>query len=512
MIRFVPPIFALVAATTTAVITAVDAWRTLSLVGFSHLDEDVAVYWYAAVEFAHLRFREPFFYGQAYNHLGEALLAAPLVAMGVPLWIGPVLVSTAIGLAPWGALALLAWRRGAVGLAVLFLGAPTLMPVGYTILLGKFFGFGLFAVALAMLAADFARSPGLRLAAGFLAALGVGVVPNAALLAVVAVAWMFVSVPHGDRAGRVRLVVLGLAGGAGVVALGRLFYILRPPWNLHPSPALEFHWTLLVDGMIHLSRHLGRVTPTVFAHPAVPLLAVAGVAIMAARRYRWEAAAPAFSLLAIVPTALAVGKVHEATPSVFFAYERMFLGVPLALGVIALATVGAGLWRGGASARSVIIATAVVVAAGLFKQASLETEVASELRIPQGVLSRVEVVDMRATCDAVERAARATGAGLAVFLVDRTPAYACGALAYGKLTTIFPSYERRTWILQEEAVRPRDALLLVDVDPEAACRRVALLEPGALCGPVGAEMVVVRYRARSAIDFLRSLGVDVRRF
>ena len=125
-----------------------DAVWNLSLTGVRLVDEDAAIYWYAAREFARFRFREPFFYGQAYHHLGESLVAAPAVAAGLPPWIALPAVSMLIGLATWAVMARLAWRRGAIGLAILLLGGPLFLPAGYAILQQRYFGLGLLLVAI----------------------------------------------------------------------------------------------------------------------------------------------------------------------------------------------------------------------------------------------------------------------------------------------------------------------------------------------------------------------------
>jgi hypothetical protein len=115
-------------------------------------------------------------------------------------------------------------------------------------------------------------------------------------------------------------------------------------------------------------------------------------------------------------------------------------------------------------------------------------------------------------CAAAEAAAKAEGTDLVVFLAHRTLAYACGALEYDRIKTIYPHYERRTWVIREEARRRRDLILVPDVDVESVCATVLERIPGASCGTGAGGFMVVRMPPMSVVDFARSIGVPVRRF
>lgn len=498
------------AAALAVAATTLDAVRSLWLAGIRTIDEDVAIYWYATQEFAHLHLREPFFYGQAYNHLGEAALAAPLTALGVPIWVGPVAVSLAVGLAPWVLLALLAWRRGARGLAVILLGAPALMPAGYQMILMRFFGMGLLLVAAALLVADSSRGPWRWLWVGLLLSVGALAVPNALPLAAAGLAWLAATRPGSGRGWL--LAAAGAAGGLALYALGWSFYARNPGWALHPAPGLDLRLALVGDALLHLDRHLGRVTPWALVHPAVPLTAVLGLAVLAVRRHLWAVAGPALALLAVALAAFALEKVHQGTPSAFFAHERMFLGVPLALALVAVAAAEARLWTGLPSTGGALAGAALVAALAVPKQVALARSIEAEMAAPQPVLRRAEVAEVRRTCRDLALEARDAGTDLVVFLQDRTLAYACGALGYGAIRTLYPEYERRTWLLQEESRARRSSVLLCDVEPGPACLHVAARVPGALCAPAGPSAVAVRYGPGPVLDLVRSLGMPVRPF
>jgi hypothetical protein len=479
-------------------------------VGVRHVDQDVAIYWVAAKELAHLRLHEPFFYGQAYHHLAESALAAPFVALGVPVWVAPTAISMAIGLLPWALLSLLAWRRGIAWLAILLLGVPVLMPAGYQLLLTRFFGTGLLLVTLALVVSERSSAPARWDGVGALLTLGVAATPNAALLACTVVAGLALS---SLRTVQDWLRVLaGAAAGLGVYGLGKLFYLTHPGWVLHPAPPLDLRLSLVAYGLHHLPALLRRVTPEVMVHPAVPLAGVVLLVVLAIARRRWAVAVTGTGLIAGLLAILASGKIYDGTPSPFFACERFFLGLPLAIAWLGvLAAPGASTRPALVRAGALLTVAGVLLLAG-WKQLRLSGELERESALPQNVLRSESAGAARVRCRGLEEAARAARTDLVLFAVSPTRAYACDALSDGRLTTLHPPYERRTWLLLEEARRTRDRLLLTDVSPDEACARVQARVPGATCTPAASETVLVQLPPESSLAFASAYGLAVRPF
>ena len=517
-----PPVmrhrWSLLAAAAAAVASLAVAARTLSALTARVVDQDQAIYWYAVEEFSRFRFREPFFYGQAYHHLGEALLAVPVVALGVPPWIAVPAASVAVGLATWAILAWMAWRRGALGLGVALLGVPAVMPFGYQVLLSRMFGGGLLLVAVALLVAVSSSSPRRWTTAGFLAALGVALVPNAGLFALVALAWLATTTLRSRKDWA--LLGGGIAAGVALHGVGRLFYVANPGWVVHEAPTVEFGLDLLAEGLVNLPRHLGRVTPGVLIHPATLLGAMLIIGAIALRRRTWEVLAPAIATVLLTVGSLAVAKAHVASPSAFFAYERFFLGLPLAAGVVALAVVGAWSRSRPAWPWSPLACAACVLALAAPRQVMLEQGVAREraMRPAVGdgnalvaVLDLVDVEEVRRDCAGIEASAARLGAELVVFSTSNTRAYACGALSYGKVVTLFLGQERRTWILLEEASKTREISVLADVWPSRACRSIERI-PGYSCTPGGSSWVVLHHKAATVLQLAHDLDLGVRPF
>jgi hypothetical protein len=188
----------------------------------------------------------------------------------------------------------------------------------------------------------------------------------------------------------------------------------------------------------------------------------------------------------------------------------MFLGLPVALGFVVIAAAGA--WRGWASTRAAILCLSVLLAVVGIRWTSLPGDVAAELSDRRIVLDLGEVKGAIAACSTAEAAARAAGTNLVVYLAHRTLAYTCGALAYGRVGTLYPLYERRTWIIREEANRKREVFVIPDVDASSVCPVVLFRIPGSSCGTGVLGVMVVRSAPISAVDLARAIGVPVRSF
>lgn len=64
------------------------------------VDQDQALLWQTALDYASGVFREPRFYGQDYNTALEALLSVPLVRCGVPVYFAVPIITAVLFLVP----------------------------------------------------------------------------------------------------------------------------------------------------------------------------------------------------------------------------------------------------------------------------------------------------------------------------------------------------------------------------------------------------------------------------
>lgn len=514
------------AAVGLCALVAIDAGRVLSGFAVRYTDEDQAIFWVAAQEFGHLRFREPMFYGQAYGALVEALPAAVLLRLGLPLNAAVPLATIALGLAPWFIAARRLWILGRRTAALVAAGAPLLLPLPYAMQLAlPSFGAGILFAAVGAYAVERrpARAGGRALFA-YLAVLGTLLFPNTLLLsAPVALAVVL----RRDATARSHLFAAGgAAAGIGTWAAMRGFYALNPAWDLHPAGPRDFRLQRLAEGLLNLDRHWGAVTPAFLrAGWVLVVLLVAGWCGLAVARGA-RSAAPAGLAIVLAMGSLGLAKVHDGSESVFFSFARMYLALPLvpaflwaADGALGSPPGQTGVGACGAPAAvlglrrpAVGAGMALAVAIAIGRQLALPATVSRALATPAWAITPRPVDEVRAGCERIAALAAGRDGALSVHLRDRLAAYACGALLYGRVETLFPGYERRTWRLFEESRTSRTEVLVSEAGPDFCARAVPHV---VACEHLPGEPPVARVALRpggTAIGLLAAVGAPVRRF
>jgi len=106
-----------------------------------YIDEDQGIQWYAAREFLRGHLWEPCFFGQSYNSNIEGILAAPLVAMGIPYLYAVPLVTVVLGVLPFVLMGWVSWRRRQPVVAAISLLLPVAFSTRYGVITGMPRGF-----------------------------------------------------------------------------------------------------------------------------------------------------------------------------------------------------------------------------------------------------------------------------------------------------------------------------------------------------------------------------------
>ena len=108
-------------------------------------------------------------------------------------------------------------------------------------------------------------------------------------------------------------------------------------------------------------------------------------------------------------------------------------------------------------------------------------------------------------CDRVEEAAHAYDTPFVLFDL-RTPAYACAGLM-DDVTTFYPPYDRRSWVLREVDAATPESMLIVGGTP-VACESVDYMR----CTALDAEISIAQLDGHTPLEAARQLGVIVRPF
>jgi hypothetical protein len=219
--------------------------------------------------------------------------------------------------------------------------------------------------------------------------------------------------------------------------------------------------------------------------------------------------------LALAVGALGLEKVHDGTDFVFFDISRMYLGLPVLAALACVWAAGAQPFELARAGRWLLVVLAM--GALLERRLTLPETAEREGHPDTRVVVPVETATLDRQCKLIGEAARSHGAGLVLFdsMDWRAQSYGCGARWYGTTETLYPSYDRRTWRLEEEQRLRREQFLVVGLGSDVCdrvrpscpiCRPLHDLEPD-----VGGAFLL-QCRPIDAISLSRLAGIFVRNF
>jgi hypothetical protein len=480
------------------------------------MNEDHALLWLGGHDLLSGHFYQPNFYGQSYFTMFGAIPTEVFRRLGVALPTAGALSSALLAVGSWLLLAAAAWRRGHRVVALLALAAPAVLSTD------------------SLLAAS---SAGGRDAGSFLACAGTAVLlwsPRSArhvgvftLVAGLGVAWDFGSallvVPAAayalliNRADRRALATgaLGLAGPAAWLAGTLLFYRAHSDYDFYKAGSFVPKAHAFSTAISHVSRYLAPAEPEVARWYVIPLVVGVALTVVLLRTRRAAYAVPPLLAIGGFLYALSTNKITFAVSAVYLWHGRFFLELPMLLWFLVYLIVESGVvrvteGRFATAIGAVVLAVVVTVAV---RTITFDHRMASVVRLSQqdAFAGVVSVTGVTQRCAALAFATPAQGTDLVVFRVDVRLPYACEALHYGQLRTLYPRFERRTWRLHDEDRRRRTRVVVGDADPswcESIQGRVSSCT--ALSGVPGA--VVLGFPAQPVVELWRHLGEPVRPF
>ena len=510
---------------TTAIVSCLQQHRLLRKLTTLYLNEDHALLWMAAKDWARLDIREPTFYGQSYGVTFEAIPTAILHAFGVPYPIALPAALAGMALLAWWLLAWAAARRGMYFAALLAVGGPVLVNFEHWIVV-EVIGTGVGRLLAAACAALVLGWPSTRRNVALAVALGgaaVAVDNASALLAFPALLWAGLDwLPKR----RVWLpAIAALIVPVAWLALNAWYDAKHPDHALHPRWAFSPELYALIENWRGPDPLLRIQALELYRHGMiVPLAIMLALALAIAVRAQREALTVA-SLLALLALLSSLPKSMDQMSSLWFPAARMTLAGPMAVWFAGCVTLRAVIkrarhnlalfpyWPGLRLLALAAIVAAIASSALLVKstwRARIEPireaglkEWIMPLRTPDAIVS---------ICDRAVDAARDAETNIVAFPHDRTAAYACSAL-YPDLVTVFPQYERRTWVLEQLSTLNIDRMLLWGFGPDF-CNERRTRKGFRDCKPLADDgAVMLEFKAPGpALAALRLIGHKPRPF
>lgn len=480
--------------------------------GAAYTGTDDVVQWLAASDRLQGVFREPYFYGQNYNFMLEALLAAPLL-VALPHHVALPLATSALALLPWVVFSVAFRRQGNHLGSLVFLLMPILLPVEHGMLTAMSRGFITGLAPMALLAAVMFHPlrASSHLLLGIATGLGVTLNPNCIPFLIPVGLHLWLS--HRPPWRHALLVAVPVALMLSLEHWAKRFYVDHPDHLTHWMEPLSYWPADVVDAFSRLDMHFAHLTPLFWSWGWGAPVLLALLAWWSARLDRkWSRVL--WITLAATVLMLGINKVSDGTASLFHLPARMFLALPLVL-ALGLAwslrggVMDAGRWR------LVMIATGITVFTA--KAGVLDVLVEKHVRQEdQGPVAVHHVEALRWECGELARLAETFDAELVLLVPDwkRTPAmmsiraYGCPEMEPGLPPTLLQVGDRRTWRWHEAQHLVPGSVIIHGHGLEVHWARRLLGRDLLLPGE---DLVVVRNNTRTVPELLALFGLRLKR-
>lgn len=486
------------------------AW-VLHAFGFQFTSNDDLLFWLGAKDYSHGIFHEPFMYGQNYNFMVESVFAAPFLRLGIaPEYLFPIVTST-LALIPFLAFGMYYLRKGNLPAACLFVAMPLLLPVQYDILTTITRGFvtGIFFFAfyprISRMKKNWLRH--LLLGATFAAAYVVN--PNS--LPLILFFCVLILLNEFSSWPTFIFAVIGTLPFFIINHFAKQFYITHPEALIHEiSPwMLAFHWDLVWEAFGQLDRHFAYLSPWwPNGSVALGLLFLSVVGLFWIKRPK-EAIALSVAFLLIL-FSFAFAKVHDGKDSVFFAYSRMFLALPLLL-CLAFAIVSEKIKNPSRFAATLALICVVFFSIKLTKTNSVVT---AETESPKDLPIRITRVDsIRSNSKKINDIAQKENAEL-ILGIDGEITYPDlefylwgGEVFYGNFKpNLVWNFDRRSWRKSEELSKVHTTILIVGGKSAWTTHYLSVHNNATSCSTGSLPMFILHNNHQSTHDLLQELG------
>lgn len=483
-----------------------------------YTNEDHAILWLMASDWARLRPHEPTFYGQPYGVNFEAIPMAALHGLGLAYGTAFPLALIMMAACAWGLLAWAAWRRNALLLAAAAVAAPLLLNIEHWIIVGVIgTGVGRLLAAIAtVLALREKHTPARAFATVTTGLLAVALDTAAATLALPALLWACIGYPRRRR--------LWLGAGLGVLPplVWRLyndwFNRAHPDHALHPAPTFDPTWSVLLDNLKNPDRLFAQQAFELLHYGALVLALFGMCWLITLGLCAWRELAATSCGLALVLGLASLPKSLDSMNSIWFPSARMSLTTPMALWFAALMAFFAlrsrvslrvpGLQTG---CLAVVLVLSVWTVGKRTIQWDKRLALIERAGLNEGRLPLRKVEEIERICADADRVAREAQTRIVVFPGDRSAAYACPAL-YRNLLTAHPGYERRSWVLRRLAAQPVDRMLVWGVAQDT-CKHKRVRRAFQGCAPVAdGQATRFDFQTKPPLDAMLALGIKPRPF
>lgn len=300
---------------------------------FQYVGSDDLIFWQAANDYSQGVFHEPYFYGQNYNFMIEALFAVPLLWFGVPIYIALPIVTSFIFLFPFVLFSYVFFRKDKVLISLIFLIVPLAMPVEYDIMTSITRGFvsAFFTLSFLIFPIINPNKKSSFLIFGIFSSISFVINPSSILFSLLVGCFLLM-----ENYKNAKFYIITISSFVPILLVeyfSKKFYMDNPEFLVHNSVELEFSLEVFLNSISNLDKYFKYLTPVFWMGNWIVILLILLGGFAAYVKSKSKGISIFLTFLFIILT-LGINKVNDGIGSVFLSSVRMFLVVPLIFSVV----------------------------------------------------------------------------------------------------------------------------------------------------------------------------------
>ncbi len=432
--------------------------------GFKYTSSDDLIFWQSAFDYSNGVFHEPFFYGQNYNYAFESIISIPLLVIGIPIYIALPIMSSFVGIFPFFLFSIILFRKDYAINSYIFLLIPLTLPIEYDIITSITRGFtsGLFFCSFLIFPL---LNPSKRksfIILGLSVSFGYILNPNSLIFSFPACLYLLFKNYNKPV---FYLICLSTSIPALLIQyVSKQFYVSHPEYIVHSMWTLDYSFDRMVDGFSHLDKFFRYLTPVFWSGNWVVVVAIMILGIIVLKK-NWKKGLSILLCSLFIFILLGVNKINDEIGVIFLSSTRMFLAIPLLLGLAVFWTkknfIDEKKWQ--------LIILTIAISVTLVKVSCYSSVIKKHTEKTNfGTIAIKKLDDLKNECSEIQQITSKYDIDLVVFIPNwerNVPSmefynYGCSIIEKNLFSSVMNIYERRTWIFQQEKNSARKNLLL----------------------------------------------------
>lgn len=422
---------------------------------FKFVGSDDLIFWQGATDYMNGKFYEPYFYGQNYNFMLEAVFAIPFLKLGFPYVYTFPLVSSMVSLFPFIFISIALKKKGYFIESLFFLVLPVLLPIEYGILTSVTRGFisGLFFCSFLVFGI---LSPNKK-SSWFYAALAIscGFIFNPNSLVITLPVCLYLLFLNWKSRSFYVINIITILPILSIQSFAKKFYENNYEYNVNGMWPLQFDFYMVFDNLKHLDYFFAYSAPLFWFAGWIILVVILFIGFYLLKKDKYKGLCLLFGVVFVIFT-LGINKVNDHIDSIFLSSTRMFLGIPFFTGL-------AFIWIKRYIALNkyqLISSFALITLTTFFIKISVSSSVIKlhTTKTNYGPIAIKKTKDLICECEQLYKYSTENNATLFAFVPDwnlNVPHmefynYGCPLLIKKFPKTLMSVYEKRTWVYLKE--------------------------------------------------------------